>query len=473
MGKHSGSMLTSGGKGGRDPRDRDAAVRARRAERDRRRGLVESEPELPIHRERRHTALKRTGLAVLALLMVVALAGSAWAYFFMRGVETDMQRAVKADPKVSKALAPKPEPMKPFTVLLIGSDYFGRDSDARADTIILAKVDPATKKVWMISVPRDTRVDIPGHGHGKINVTYKYGGAALTVKTVEQLLGTPVNHYMEVSFRAFKEAVDAMGGIWIDVDLEIDDRKAASFSPGHSAYHIDPGYQKLDGTYALTYVRSRDFPDADFTRMRHQQTFFKALVKQALRVGNWWRLPSMVRVFARYTRTDMSVGEIITLARAMRGMSEGNLQAATLIGEWHSPYIITDETVRANLIQALKTGGDIETTTTPPGARAPQRITVTVRNGAGISGVGKEAASVLEQAGYRVVEVGNANQFVYANTLIVFQHDAPSATMVSRALGVGETVESRGMYAFTTDVLVVVGKDWRTTHPTSTVLPLR
>ncbi len=166
-------------------------------------------------------------------------------------------------------------------------------------------------------------MNIPGHGYDKINAAKFYGGHnggnALLVKTVTEFTGIPVNYYMDVSFVGFKKAVDALGGIWIDVDVKIDDWKAASGSPGHRAQLIEPGYQKLDGEHALTYVRSRAFPDADFTRMKHQQAFFRALAKQMAAPGNFFKIPTVVNSISKYITTTMPVGDIIATAQALQG----------------------------------------------------------------------------------------------------------------------------------------------------------
>lgn len=431
--------------------------RANDAGRDR--GPLESAPRMRIYRERRRRRVKMALMAAAAVVVVLALGAAVWAYTFVLGVEKTMHRGANADPRVEAALT-EVEATEPFTVLLMGVDRRPKEKYSRTDTMLLARVDPKTKKVTMVSIPRDTKVEVPGYGTEKINSAYYHGGPALAVETVEGFLDVPINHYMAVNFDGFKSVVDAMGGIYIDVDVEIDDWKAASGTPNHRAKHIDAGYQLLDGEHALTYVRSRDLPDADFGRMRHQQTFFKALARQSVRFSNWYRLPGVVKEFAKHTTTDMTVGEMLGVLRAMRGITDQNLQTATLAGEWRSPYVHTDPKVKAALANALRTGADIEATRSAEATLAPSSVSVTVRNGAGVGGVAADAAAKLKKAGFKVGEVGNANQFVYDETLVVYEDDSRLAEAVVDALGRGKVVQSRGMYSFGTDVLVVVGKDW-------------
>ncbi|MBE0476163.1 MAG: LCP family protein [Coriobacteriia bacterium] len=415
-----------------------------------------------IHAQRRAHLVKRVLLTVAALMLGLAAAAGAWALAFITGVQNDLIDSPEHDKTVEALTRQKAEP---FTVLLLGDDRRPGETRARADTIIVARIDAKSKEVRMVSIPRDSRVEIPGYGMEKINAATFHGGPALMVDTLEDYLGVPINHYMMVDFRGFQGVVDAMGGVRVDVDVEINDKKAASHG-SRQAYHIPAGDQLLDGEHALTYVRSRKFPDGDFTRMRHQQTFFKALAKQSLKLGNVFKLPGVVKEMARHTTSDMSVTEILALVQALRGLGEKNVQAATLVGPSQTiggvSYVIPDEYVKEQLSEALRSGADIEGADETPAEQVdPASVTVTVRNGAGISGCAADAADRLRGKGYTVGDVGNANRFVYETTLVIFKDREDKARSVARALGVARVVESRGMYSFSTDVLVVVGKDWR------------
>ncbi|MBA4370543.1 MAG: hypothetical protein C0418_03065 [Coriobacteriaceae bacterium] len=474
MGKHSASS-SGGGLGGapwsprRARRARVEPVRPspepideRPLPRSRRVGLGEALPKpTGFLRERRGQILKQLFLGVLAAAMVLAAAGAAYAFFFVRGVEREMTREVREiDPKITEVLTKPKEPEEPFTILLLGVDKRFGETVARTDTIILARVDTTQKRIWLVSIPRDTRAEIPGKGVDKINVA-AYGGYPAVIETVERLMDVEINHFMAVNFRGFQGVVDALGGIWIDVDTEIDDWKAASHSPGHRAKHIEPGYQKLDGEYALTFVRSRDFPDADFARMRHQQAFFKALVKQSARLGNVPKLPGMVKQFSKNVSTDMTFSQILSVASSLFGMPDGNMQTATLSGEWRSPYVYPDEEKLAALSKAINEGGDIEEKPVAPKDIEPAEVTVIIRNGSGYAGVAADAGGRLESLGYKVGDVGNAGQFVYDSTMVIYKTHEGAARAVAADLGVSKVVESRGMYDFGSDVLVVVGRDWQ------------
>jgi hypothetical protein len=262
--------------------------------------------------------------------------------------------------------------------------------------------------------------------------------------------------------------------VWVDVPVEIDDRKAASYSKNRRASHIDAGYQLLDGEHALTFVRSRDYPDADFTRMKNQQLFFRSLADQVAKKQNVIKAPRMIAAIQPYVQTDMRLMDMIRTAQALKSAGSKRLYTATVQGEWRSPYVWADEDQLKKALEAFNAGRPFDATATVEGATAvtgsenptivqsqPKDITVTVRNGAGISGCAKQASSILKARRFNVTEVGNANQFVYENTTIVYKSNRSAAEKVAEVLPPGaKLVESRGMYSFKTDVLVVIGKDW-------------
>ncbi|MHB9002567.1 MAG: LCP family protein, partial [Coriobacteriia bacterium] len=191
--------------------------------------------------------------------------------------------------------------------------------------------------------------------------------------------------------------------------------------------------------------------------------FFKALADQLVKAGNVIKVPTIIRGMAEYMSTDMSVGDMIDVAEALRDVGSANVETATLAGEWRSPYVWTDSERQEFLVSAMMNGRSFDDTSTPEAVRVdPADVSVAVRNGAGIDGSALAAATILRTAGYAVGEVGNANQFVYDETLVVYSDKPELAAQVAAELPKARAVPSRGMYAFNTDILVVVGKDYET-----------
>lgn len=428
----------------------------------RRSGSLETAPaRLRVERDRRRSKWRRVLAWVGVVLLTLVALAAAGSYLYLHNVQKQMHGTAQQSAEIKAALK-KADPGKPYNVLLLGSDYRQGDTAWRSDSMILAKIDPKSKRVWMISIPRDTRVMIAGRGYHKINQAHFFGGPAGAIKAVEELTGEPINHYVEMNFSGFKGAVDALGGVWVDVPYTIDDWKADS-SPNHRAKHIDAGYQLLDGEHALTFVRSRAFPDADFTRMKSQQLFFKALADQMMK-SDVTRLPKVVSAVAPYVLTDMNLTDMIKTAQALARSGSKNVFTVSLKGEWRSPFVYLDEAQLREVVDAFHNERPFETSgTVAPAAtsKKPADISVTIHNGSGISGVAKQVSTILKAKGFNVGDVGNANQNVYSQTLIVYKTDRNLAQTVAGYMPSGvKIVQSRGMYSFTTDVLIVVGKDW-------------
>lgn len=417
-------------------------------------------------RKRRRDRRKRIMLGCLTafgiFLLVVALAIAA----YIRSINSRIQNPVTLDDATMEMLEQaKPESHKePFYMLIMGVDARGQHQAKLSDTLIVARIDPENKKATLISIPRDTRVSIPGHGTQKINAANPLGGPSLVIQTVKEFTGLPISYYVEIDFNGFKELVDAMGGVEIDVPKKIVDPKAGNYNP--AAYTIYAGRQVLNGDQALTFVRSRNFPDGDFTRMANQQLFARAVVTQLARPENAFKFKSIVDAVVNNVVTNMSVGDLLRLANDMKGMGGDALETVTMPGTPQmiggGSYVIADKEAFAQILQRVDQGlpadgsGGDGTSAAP----APETVSVTIRNGAGIGGVAADASRRLTRAGFDVGEVGNMNQFLYKETLVVHKDDEVAAQLVQQALAKGKVVPSRGMYEFSTDVLVVVGADW-------------
>jgi len=247
-------------------------------------------------------------------------------------------------------------PGKPFDILLVGSDSrafvddsqqaaaFGSKASQtgqRSDVIILARIVPATHQVKLLSIPRDTYVEIPGHvtdvsGPNRINVAYN-SGPSLLVQTIEQTFHIPITYYAEVNFPGFAGMVNALGGVYLDFRYPVRDAYS-----GLNVTHV--GCQLVDGTQALGLVRSRhlyyfengawqeDY-GSDWSRIQRQDAFFRAIVSRLkAATTNPLRLNSFLGAATKYVQIDqtLSEGEIISLARIFRSFSSSELQTETL-----------------------------------------------------------------------------------------------------------------------------------------------
>jgi LCP family protein required for cell wall assembly len=200
------------------------------------------------------------------------------------------------------------EPGKPQTVLLIGSDKRAkgaRDHDAgsRSDTMILMRLDPSKSAIALMSLPRDLKVLIPGHGKDKLNAAYSYGGTRLLLRTVRQVTGLPINHVINVDFRGFRDAVSEIGCVYTDIDRRYFNDNANP-ADQYATIDIDPGYQKLCGQDALDYVRYRH-TDTDIVRAARQQDFLRQAKEQAGTGKLLEKQAKLIKIVSKYTRSDI------------------------------------------------------------------------------------------------------------------------------------------------------------------------
>ncbi|MFZ5596406.1 MAG: LCP family protein [Bacillota bacterium] len=219
-----------------------------------------------------------------------------------------------------------------INVLVLGVDARKGENMTRTDTIMLCTVDTNKNIMGVLSIPRDTRVYIPGHGYDKINSASVYGGPELSMQVVSSLLGVPVNNYVLTNYEGFKEIIDKLGGVTINVE-----KRMYHYDPQDGgAYNIDlqPGLQKLDGEKALQFVRFRSMPNGDIDRTGLQQQFIRALADQVLQPATVVKLPSLALSLSRAVETNLSMGDITKLARSARKMNSSNLVTQTLPGKF-------------------------------------------------------------------------------------------------------------------------------------------
>lgn len=231
-----------------------------------------------------------------------------------------------------------------YTCLLLGVADMGG-----SDTIMLGVFDTRAKTASLVSIPRDTVILQDGK-YRKINSTYA-GGPEAVAEAVHQLLGVPVDYWVSVNLKAFNSIVDQIGGVWFDVpvDMDYDD-------PLQDLHiHVKAGYQLLDGKNAEGVMRCRNcYPSADIGRAATQRAFLTALVKQTITPSNVTNVTSLINTFIQYVDTDMPLNDMVFFATQAIGMDlDTALNAASLEGEWISPYWQLDDEAVLELVNTL------------------------------------------------------------------------------------------------------------------------
>jgi LCP family protein required for cell wall assembly len=367
----------------------------------------------------RHRRLRRFLVIGLAVVLVVAACALllGWRY---------VSHMVRNGARPVHNLAPTGAG-KPTNFLMVGSD--SRDglsqqqlsqaatrkvAGGRTDTIILVHVSPGQKKAVMVSIPRDLKVNIPGHGQDKINAAYAFGGPDLLVKTIADNFGVPVNHYVEVDFAGFLKVVDALGGV------RLCNNSGHRLDDSFANLHMAPGCQNMNGAQALAFVRARHI-DSDFGRIGRQQQFLRAVMGKVSAKGNLLNLPklmSLASMVSRDVKTDdtLRTGEAISMLRRIGRLDSESVDMR--IYPSYDPGI--DPSNGVDYVRALPEASILMKAIADNAAQLPpvglpdgngvslRDIRLVVLNGSGVQGAAARAAEGLRRYGLRVVQTGNA-----------------------------------------------------------------
>lgn len=299
--------------------------------------------------------------AVLCVLFVGAGAASA-AYYFH--ISDQLNRGDKSQEELD-ALDEVLETTafdEPFYLMLIGSDARSDDPSmgARSDTNVVVRVDAPAGQLTLVSIPRDTRVQIDGHGTNKFNAAYAFGRAAGAIDAAEELLDIDISHYAEVNFESLVDLVDAVGGVDVEVEETIDDPKAdLDYSTHHSV--IEEGLQHLDGLDALAFARSRAFASGDFARASHQRQLIEAIIEKVLSAPVT-QMPDIIEKASKCVTTDLSITDLLTLARMFKDSESITIYSAGLPSEAAMiggvSYVINNEAATKAMMELVEAGKD-------------------------------------------------------------------------------------------------------------------
>jgi len=215
------------------------------------------------------------------------------------------------------------------SVLLIGADQRPDQIKFNTDSLILASADTKTQQISLLSIPRDTRVALSGHGYLKINEIAALTDLPTLQKNVEQLTGVTLTGYVQTNFAGFKKIIDTLGGITVDVEKDMY-YETGDLEDGYINLH--QGVQRLDGSQALQYARFRHDALADISRTARQQVVLKAVAKEMFRLSTLPKLPFLIPQLMEAVNTNLSAKDIFALAKVAVGFDSANVISQTLPG---------------------------------------------------------------------------------------------------------------------------------------------
>lgn len=410
----------------------------------------------PVHRSGTRLALRILGWAGFVLGMCIAgVAGGSYLYLHESvAAVAPRSEGVRAAAKTLDV----PLPGQPATALVIGYDKRADEADgtpSRSDTVMLVRADPGAKTISLLSFPRDLNVEVrcPDQGTyvAKLNAAYAACGEKGTLETVKGLTDVPVNYLITVNFSGFRQLVDRLGGVWMDVDRRyFNDRGGPS---GYAKINLQPGYQLLTGYRALDFVRYRH-TDSDLFRNARQQHFVRAFKEQIEASFTPLTLPKVIKVITNNVEVgqgggkDVDARTVLSYALLAYSLPPGHVFQARLNGlEGSADLSVSQENIRRAIDEflhpdveaprkatAVALGEKVKTTVLRPG-----QTTVAVLNGNGVSGSASTASYLLSQRGYQAVlppngVPANAPTFDFFRSVVYYDPKAVGALPAARKM---------------------------------------
>jgi LCP family protein required for cell wall assembly len=409
----------------------------------------------PPPRTRTSVALKILGWMLVALAMCVGgVAGGV--YLYLHESVASVAPRSEAVKRAAKRLN-TPLPNQPATALVIGFDRRkGEPAGAayRSDTLMLVRADPQNKTISMLSFPRDLLVEIrcPGRERytDRINAAFTQCGPQGSLETVRGATGLPINYLITVNFRGFRQIVDKLGGVWMDIDRRYFNDQGGP--GGYATINLQPGYQQLNGWQALDFVRFRH-TDSDIHRNARQQLFIRSFKDQLESSFSLTTLPKLINVITKNVEVaqgggeDVSAKTVLSYALLAYSLPPGNVFQSRIDGlEGFAELTASGESIQRAVSEfthpdvaapqkatAVALGEKPKRRRTPPPAKD---TTVTVLNGNGITGSATNAGYLLGQRGYEIVTPpngvpANAPSFDHFRTKVLFDSGAPGGRLAA------------------------------------------
>ncbi|HHV16030.1 MAG TPA: LCP family protein [Gelria sp.] len=267
-----------------------------------------------------------------------------------------------------RSITAKAERGKRINVLLMGIDARGNETNSRSDTMILASIDSKAKKIAMVWIPRDTRVEVKKNHYNKINSVNYLQGPEAACRVAGDLLGIRVDHYVVTNFTGFAKIIDILGGVTLDVESNMFHEDVDS----QLCINLSPGVQKFNGQDALGYVRYRGGPTADIGRTGRQQKFVKALADEMFKGRTILKLPELLPELAKNIDTNITLTDMMTMAKLGTDLDSLEIYTQTLPGYAYTDrqtggsYWQADPKIAAGIIDDLFAGKKYDVAQDPP-----------------------------------------------------------------------------------------------------------
>ena len=403
---------------------------------------------------KRKSRLSRFAIIMIVLVLVAVAAASTGVFTFITSVNTKL---AFSDTSFIEELVKQPEE-EPYYVL------FGADLNSNNGTtdeweaVILARVDEQNNAVSLLSVPTNLAVRL---SDGKIHPLYEafeMGGLSEYVDAIGNYMGIGISHVMFANADCLSAIIEQVNGVTMTLEEEIDD-------PAAGDIYLPPGERKLTSRESLVFLRATNLGTGITARATNQVTYAAALAEKVFAIDEVQFLLHMDEMVTGM-KSDWDCIDLISLKRALHGFKAENALVGHVTGYeklQDGGMIFNASKDWPGVLESFVGGEEPVVPMEEIENVDPSSFTICVKNGSGVAGGAGKLADILTNAGFNVVETGNAEEFVYDETLIIYGDTSmyAAAQAVQRALGSGRVITAGSFYALDTDVLVILGSDWK------------
>lgn len=369
---------------------------------------------------------------------------------------------------------PDLRPPEPKNDVVVNTLVLGVN-DGLSDIMMVVRYNKENHKMAIVSVPRDTKVNITGYAEGKINsIISKNDGVPLVMKTVGELLDIPIHHYIRINLSGAEKIVDTIGGVKINVPIPMhyDD----PYQDLH--IHIDPGEQVLNGKKAVQFIRFRSgYTDQDLGRIKAQHEFIKAFVKKLTSPAMLPKALTVINTMSKYVKTNLEEGEIASYALGVKNLKLDNISQYTIPGKALTingiAYFIHDKDELAKMMHEVDLALDVDNSvaalqgsnavnsqqSNPAPTIDKKNIRIEILNSTKSNGLAASMKTQLEALGYTVIKIGDTKDLTF-NTSRLINRNGHEETAQIVAQDIGLTViETDIDNSLGCDITIIIGKD--------------
>lgn len=398
---------------------------------------------------------KKIFITIIIIILMIPICALSYGYYLLEKINS------------KEATANKVNINEPVNILLLGvdeGDYLNKtkNNPKRSDTMMLIRYNPKIEKVYILSIPRDTRTVIKGHVE-KINSAHRIGGVPLAIESIENLLDVKINYYAKVDYTGFRKCIDAIGGIDVVIPFNMD----------YDAHGINIHFKKdekvhLDGKKAEEFVRWRKNNDGkgyamgDLGRISTQQNFLLKVFEKMKSPSGIIRIPALMGTVSDYVTTNIDSKSILAYLTKLKNIDSGNIEKKLLAGEPKYikgvSYFIYDKTKNLEYLENFKDiKGDLSNNSEGKINIDKGAVRINILNAAGRTGLALKYKESLKELGYNNIVVGNYSDKIEYTIIKDYSQNNYGNTL-KNDIGFGEVIEKNNQ-GVKYDIVIILGKD--------------